>query len=310
MNSDDLDLFSRVARAGSISRAALETGTNQSTVSRRIAVLEAELGVRLFRRSGRGVALTERGELLLGYAITMERTLEEAGRTLRTSSELGPARLCIAAQPTVARIMFGALGHALNARYPKTQIRFVEGLASQILSSLRDGDVDIAVMYVPEQHGALQYDVLLTEGVCLVTPGDYPLQGEAIDVSALGSVPLILPSTHHGLRMLVERLAARHGFTPVIALECDGSISLTKRLVLANCGCTVLPSAAVVEEVAAGRLKRFRLESPPVTRDVGIVWPQNRATADGLWQVSQIIRQCAENLVRQGDWPDTVLATR
>jgi LysR family nitrogen assimilation transcriptional regulator len=308
MNSDDLDLFSHVAKVGSMSRAALETGTNQSTVSRRIALLEAELGVRLFRRSGHGVKVTTRGEQLLAYADAVERTLDEAGRALRNSSELGPARLCIAAQPTVARIMFGHLGHALRARYPNTRIRFVEGLASQILGLLHDGEVDLAIMYVPEHHGGLRYDLLLTEGVCLITPADYPLRGSAIDVRALGSVPLILPSTHHGLRVLVESLAARHGFALRLALECDGSISITKRLVLENCGCTVLPSAAVVEEVAARRLKRYRLENPAITRDVAIVWPQNRATPEGLWEVSHIIRECAAERVGAGAWPDAQLA--
>ncbi len=308
MNSDDLDLFARVAKAGSISRAALESGANQSTVSRRIGMLETELGVRLFRRSGRGVWLTERGEQLLGYAATLERTLQEAEQAMRNSSELGPARLCIAAQPTIARIVFGSLGHALKARYPKTQVRFVEGLASHILGWLNDGEVDLAIMYLPEYRGALQYDLLLTEGVCLITPADFPLQGNAIDVRTLGSIPLILPSTHHGLRVLVESLATRHGFKPDIALECDGSISITKRLVLENCGCTLLPTAAVIDEVASGRLKSFRLENPAIKRDVAIVWPQNRVMPDGLWEVTKIVRHRTVELVRRGAWPDTEMS--
>jgi DNA-binding transcriptional LysR family regulator len=309
MDSNDLDVFARVARAGSISRAALEAGTDQSTVSRRISMLESDLGVRLFRRSGRGVTLTERGETLLKYAVDMERMLEEAGNTLRRSAELGPAKLCIAAQPTIARIMFGMLGQALKQHYPATRVRFVEGLASQILGLLRDGEIDLAIVYVPEQHGMLQYDLLLSEDVCLITPGDFPLQGETFDVRGLGDVPLILPSTHHGLRLLVKSLAARHGFTPNIALECDGSISITKRMVLAQCGCTVLPSAAVVEEVAAGRVKRFRLVHPNVSRDVGIVWPQSRAQTDGVWQISRIIRETAKQLVHDGAWPDVRLSS-
>jgi LysR family transcriptional regulator, nitrogen assimilation regulatory protein len=309
MNSDDLELFSRVARTGSISRAALETGINQSTVSRRITMLESELGGRLFRRSGRGVALTERGQVLLGYAATVAKTLDDATRTLRDSSELGPAQVCIAAQPTVARIMFGALGHALRSCYPQTKVRFVEGLASQILGMLQDGKVDVGIMYVPEQRGALQYDLLLRERVCLITPGDYPLRGDSVDVRELANIPLILPSTHHGLRLLVESLAARNGITPRIVLECDGSISITKRLVLANCGCSVLPAAAVVEEVAAGRLKSFLFDNPAVERDVAIAWSQNRPSTGGLWHMGQIIRSTAATLVRDGAWPGTVLSS-
>jgi DNA-binding transcriptional LysR family regulator len=307
MNSDDLALFAQVAKSGSISRAAMELGADQSTVSRRVGLLKAELGVRLFHRSGRGVTLTERGQQLLGFANTMNDTLVEAERAMRDSAEQGPAKLCIAAQPTIARILFGSLGHALKARYPLTQVHFVEGLAADILNRLSDGAVDIAILYLPEHPGALQFDPLLSEGVQLITPANYPLKGNAIAVRDLGDIPLILPSTHHGLRMMVESLANRYGFSANIALECDGSISITKRLVLENCGCTVLPAAAVVEEVKAGRLKSYRLEDPEIRRTVAIVWPKNRVTADGLWAVTQIIRQRAADMVEQGTWPGATL---
>jgi DNA-binding transcriptional LysR family regulator len=69
----------------------------------------------------------------------------------------------------------------------------------------------------------------------------------------------------------------------------------------------VLPEAAVVEEVKAGRLKSYRLEDPEIHRTVAIVWPKNRVTADGLWAVTQIIRQRAADMVEQGAWPGATL---
>jgi LysR family transcriptional regulator, nitrogen assimilation regulatory protein len=307
MNSDDLAVFAHVAKTGSISRTAMELGANQSTISRRIAVLEAELGVRLFRRSGRGVGLTERGEQLLGYALTLERTLEEARGAMRNGAESGPAQLAIAAQPTIARIMFGELGQRLRARYPNTRVRFVEGLASQILGRLNDGEIDLAIMYVPEHRGATQFDPLLAEDLCLVTPADFAMPDGPVEVRTLGELPLILPSTHHGLRVLAESLAARHGFTLQIALECDGSISLTKRLVMAQCGCTLLPAASVIEEVASGRLRCMPLANAAVVRDVAIAWPLNRVMPEGVWRVAQMIRELAADLVEAGEWPGATL---
>ncbi|MEM5446781.1 LysR family transcriptional regulator [Paraburkholderia guartelaensis] len=307
MNSDDLAIFLHVANVRSFSRAALDLGTNQSTVSRRITTLEVELGVRLFRRSGRGVGLTERGEQLLTYATTLEQTLEAARAAMRSGSGHGPASLTIAAQPTVARIMFGHLGRRLKADYPQTRIRFVEGLASQILSRLQDGEIDLAVMYVPAHPGATRYDALLAEAVCLVAPPSHGMPSTTVEVSSLGNFPLILPSTHHGLRVLVETLAQRHGFAPNVTLECDGSVSLTKQLVMEGCGFTVLPAASVLEETAARRLCCYPLTEPAVTRDVAIAWPQNRAMAEGVWNVARIIREIATRLSTDGSWPGTTL---
>lgn len=308
MNSDDLALFAQVAGSGSISRAALALGADQSTISRRIGALETELGVRLFHRSGRGVTLTERGVELRAYADRMAQTLLEAQGAMRTSTGQGPARLCIAAQPTIASILFGRLGRALKQLFPLTQVRFVEGLAAHILPRLDDGSVDVGILYLPAHQVALQADVLLSEEIHLITPLDYPLPDTQVAVHALATIPLILPSTHHGLRVLVDMLAARHGFTTNIALECDGSISITKRLVRERCGCTVLPSAAVIEEVAGGQLKSYRLVAPEVRRDIALVWPKNHAAPDGMWAVTQLIRQCTTALVEEGAWPDAVLA--
>ncbi len=308
MNSDDLALFAHVARVGSLSRAALDLGADQSTLSRRIGVLESELGGRLFHRSGRGVTLTERGEQLMLHAERVAAALEEAARELRDSARRGPARLCIAGQPTIARLLFARLAGTVKDALPDTRLHFVEGLASQILSRLDDGEIDIAILYLPERYGgSLNSDRLLTEDLHLVSPRGHPLPDGPVQARSLEGLPLVLPSTHHGLRVLAESLAARCGFSVSVALECDGSLSLTKRLVMASGACTVLPAGAVMEEVAQGTLRSHRIENPAVTREVAVVWPKKSAVTEDLSRITRIIRHCAETLVAEGAWPDARL---
>lgn len=307
MNSDDLDLFARVLRAGSLSRAGMELGIDPSTVSRRVAQLEGELGVRLLHRSGRGVSATDQGRQLLGYAEAIGELMAQATDRLRDPTGNGPARLHIGAQPTIARILFGPLARVLRTHYPQTRLRLVEALGNQILDQLGHGELDFAVIYLPEQIGALQFDVLLEEGLHLIAPRDVTLSGDGLEVGGLGDWPLILPSTPHGIRLLVESLAARHGFTPNIVLECDASISQTKRLVMQGCGCTVLPLAAVDEELADGRLRSLRLVAPQVRRRVGIVPGRNRVIPSGLWKIIGLVKAEVARLVESGGWPDAVL---
>ncbi len=309
MNSDDLRLFAHIVRVGSISRAALETGVDQSTLSRRLAALEAELGVRLLHRSGRGVVPTDRGARLLDYAKAVAGLLDEALAATQEGVDGGPAQLHVAAQPTIASMLFGPLGKALGARYPRTRLRFVEGLADQLLEKLAKGELDLAILYLPEHAGALQFDLLLSEGVRLIAPADYPAPGGEIATGRLRDIPLILPSTHHGLRLMAESLAARHGFAVNVALECDGSTGIMKRLVQQGCGCTLLPLAAVIDEVAAGRLKSYRLLEPEVRRRVGLVMGRNRVLPAGLWDAVRLVKAQVNGLVVSGEWPDTVLET-
>lgn len=307
MNSDDLQLFAQVAAAGSFSRAAIEQGSDPSTLSRRVGQLEQALGVRLLHRSGRGVSPTLHGRQLLAYAEAIAGLLHKADAELRELSDSGPARLEVGAQPTIARILFGPLAQRLAAAYPHTRLRFVEALGSQLLEQLAAGTLDFALLYLPETSGTLQFDPLLSEGLHLIAPPDAGPHGEAIEVSRLGEVPLILPSTHHGIRRLVEALGARHGFVPQIALECDGSISITKRLVMQGCGCTVLPLAAVWEERERGRLRSLSLAGAEVRRTVGLLAARNRTLPSGLWKITRMVKETTGGLVREGAWPDALV---
>jgi DNA-binding transcriptional LysR family regulator len=107
--------------------------------------------------------------------------------------------------------------------------------------------------------------------------------------------------------VLFESLAARHGFALNLALECDSSLALTKRLVRENCGCTVLPLAAVAEDLAAGTLKSYQLRAPEIRRNVGLVLGNNRVSANRLWETAQLVRNQVRALVESGAWPDARL---
>jgi LysR family nitrogen assimilation transcriptional regulator len=307
MNSDDLECFARVANCGSISRAALELGSDQSTVSRQMLRLEASTCSRLFHRSGRGVILTEAGRTLLEHARRVTETVEEARRAIHAFSGMGPADLVIGAQAAIARTIFGPVGSALRLRFPRTKLRFAEGASSDMLAWLASGNIDVAVLYLPSQTAGLKIDILLQEQLRLIVPGGQADIDSEFSVRRLGDVPLILPSAPRGLRLLVEALASRIGISLHIAMECDASISVTKRLVQNGCGYTVLPLAAVAEEVAQGTLRAARLVGADVSREVAMATARNRTGAAELWGVIQTVRQQVRNTVASGSWPDTQL---
>lgn len=307
MNSDDLECFVRVANCGSISRAAMELGSDQSTVSRAMARLEASSEARLFHRSGRGVVLTDAGMALLEHARKVMAALEEARSAIHSLSDQGPARVVIAAQPTIARMVYGAVGKALKRKFPKTRLRFVEGLGTHMVEWLATGEVDIAILYVPMHAGGLKVDKLLREPVRLVAPAAHSHIGTEFPVHQLGQVPLILPSTPHGVRLLAESLAQKAGVSLEIAMECDASTNITRSLVEEGCGCTLLPLAAVADEVAQGKLRTARLSGPEVVREVAIATAKNRPPVNQLWGVMQTIRQEVILTVEKGNWPDAQL---
>lgn len=308
LNSDDLACFACVANTGSFSRAALELGSDQSTVSRQIARLEVALEARLFSRSGRGVALTEAGRTLLGYAQQVAAAISEACDAVHICTAKGPSKLVIAAQPTIATTAFHKIGTAIKQRFPATKLRFVEGLAGSILGWLSTGEVDMALLYSSEQHSGLSQDVLLEEDLMLVTPVSWSYIGPTFPVGKLGEVPMILPSTEHGLRVLAESLASRAGATLNMAMECDASNTVSMRLVEGGCGATILPFAAVANRVAQGQLHAARLVEPVVTRKISLAMARNRPSMPELFEITQLVRKEVRGLVTSGSWIGTRLS--
>lgn len=303
MNSDDLAWFSAVADAGSLSAAALALGCDASTLSRRISALESELGTRVFRRSGRGVTLTQQGESLMDYAKQVRNLLDQAATTLSLQTEQDPPQIRVAAQPTIAKVLFGDLYHALRKRYPSSRLHFSEGLASTILPGLNSGEIDAAILYRPEHTGSLAYEPLMSEQLHLLAPLGHPPLPDTLLMSDVAKLPLILPSTHHGLRITVETAAARHGVTPMIALESDSSIAITLQLVAKGCGCTLLPIAAAAEDLEAGRVRAHALKVPELRRCVALVAGKSTIAPHALWGVNALIRDIAQGLVASGQWP-------
>ncbi|MFG1347889.1 LysR family transcriptional regulator [Xanthobacter autotrophicus DSM 431] len=307
MNSDDLECFIHVASTGSISRSALALGREQSTVSRHIGRLEAESRAKLFHRSGRGVILTDAGRQLLESAGAVMASLAQTRRVMHSLSARGPTDFVVAAQPTIARTLFPPLSHSLTATYPSMHLRLVEGLGAGILDWLAAGEIDLAVLYRPVNGGSLQVEKVAREQVRLVVPASYRNIGDVFCVRNLGELPLILPSHPNGLRLLAQSLASQAGFSLNIVLECDGSTSLTKRLVEQNCGCTILPLASVSDGVAMGKLRTAVLTDPSVEREVVIATAQNRSRPSDFSQIMRTLRRIIAETVARGDWPGAEL---
>jgi len=141
-----LEVFRTVARHGSITGAAQALRYTQSAVSRQIAALEAELGVRVFDRLPRGVELTAEGRELLPHADAVLDRLAGARRSLDDLRGLGSGRLRVGAFPTAVAALVPRALAGFRQAYPEVSLSLVEGLTPRLLERLDDGDADVAVV--------------------------------------------------------------------------------------------------------------------------------------------------------------------
>jgi DNA-binding transcriptional LysR family regulator len=143
-----------VARHGSVTAAARELNYAQPSVSHHLARLEAETGVRLIQRAGRGIRLTDAGRLLADRATEVLGRLDAAENELAAHAGLSAGRVRLAAFPSALGTIVPAAAAMLRAAYPGMDVRLTEAEPPEALRMLRAGYVDVALVFRYAQRPA------------------------------------------------------------------------------------------------------------------------------------------------------------
>ena len=142
MDWDSVRIFLAIARAGRISGAARDLGVEHTTVGRRLAVLEEQLGVALFYRTAAGYRLTAHGERMLASAETMDRTATEIRARAREGAGELRGRVRVALLEELAAHWLAPLLPGFRRRFPAIELQVLAGI--QALDLAR-GEAELAV---------------------------------------------------------------------------------------------------------------------------------------------------------------------
>jgi DNA-binding transcriptional LysR family regulator len=162
--------FVAVLDAGSLMGAARRTGLQQPTLSRHVAMLEAQLGVALFERTGRGVVPTAAAQAIADAARTMEAGADTLARALRRRQETTSGVVRITTSQVAAGYLLPPLLAELQAEEPGIQIELV---ASNEITNLLRREADIALRMVRPAQGSLVARKLADIPVCACAHRDY-----------------------------------------------------------------------------------------------------------------------------------------
>jgi DNA-binding transcriptional LysR family regulator len=242
-----LDVFRTVASCGSITAAARRLRFTQSAVSRQIAALEAEVGVRVFDRLPRGVALTEEGRTLLPHAEAVLDRLTVAQRNLDDLHRLGGGRLRVGAFPTAVTALVPRALASFRSAYPDVALSLVEGLTPGLLERLTAGDADVVVVSSsptgPIDSARVDLHHLLDERLLVAVSHEHRLaRRRTVRLAELADDAFIVGSKTAEDTLL--RASLPSGFQPridIIAAEWTGKLGC----VAAGLGVALIPALAV-----------------------------------------------------------------
>lgn len=299
----DLRYFISIAETGSFTKSALQNNVAQSALSRRVRDLEAGMGVTLFYRNGRGVILTEAGETFLGAARGILAQCESLRQDMRRLSGDLDGTVKLAVPPSVGLVLLAPLLQQIRADHPRIRMRVMEGFSGHVADWLTAGKVDLAVLYKMKASTLLDAEHLLFEDMYLISATDAPRIGRAdcVTMGELAAEELVLPGVPHGLRLLAEEAAARAQVTLNVAMEVE-TLPTIYDLVSTGGLRTILPLAAVKQQLAERRVVAQRITDPVISRELILAYAPHRAAAPVTKAVVRLIRSKISELVRSGIW--------
>ncbi|MBC7102861.1 MAG: LysR family transcriptional regulator [Parvibaculum sp.] len=197
MNWDDLRFFLAVAGAGSLSGAGQQLGVNTTTVLRRVASLEDDLGARLFERERTGYRLTAAGEKLVEALEPVDRRLSALPRDFAATGEGAEGSVRLAAGETVATFLLAAEYPAFRREHPGLELEILTdprltaiGQAPRIGNPLKD--VDIAIRLARPTQGDMLMRKLGDMAYGLyASPGYLETRGRPLQMQDIGAHDLI-----------------------------------------------------------------------------------------------------------------------
>jgi len=309
MEISQLRTLLHVAELGSLSKAAERLHIAQPALSRQVRLLEAELGVPLFVRHGRGMVPTEQGREVLKHAQRVIAELDEIRASTAQVDVPLSGRVAIGFPPTVADIISVPLVAAFGKAHPQAELRLVGAYTGYLLDWLHRGEIDVAVIYDPDAARSLRLRPLLLENLFLIGPPDSRFSnGHAVPFNALRDKRLLLPSARHGLRTIVERCASEAGIALDVGIEAD-SYGTLKDLVRHGHGWTILPLAPIHDDIEAKRLSAAPLIDPIPVRRLALSFPADRPVPRLARFAGDAIAAIVGEQIARGVWAGELLST-
>lgn len=268
-------LFVAAADRGSFSRAAIDLGIAQPTISRIIKSLEEHWDEPLFYRTGRGVKLSEFGEVAYERATRLLRDAEQASEDLRELSRTPTGEVALAVPPSMVTSVVPDLVKAIREKAPGVRLRILEGFSDRIERWLANGQIEVGVFSKYREANQPGEPALFTSPLMLASPPSRQPAPDAIDFQELAAVPLVLPTIPNGLRVMIESVARRFRFSLNVIVDAE-SIGAQK-LVAEQCNCHMIKALhTLVEDRASGRFSGSLIVNPSILRYVVLHTTQQR----------------------------------
>ena len=255
MTTRELLYVKTIADERSLTRAAQKLYVTQPSLSHCVAVLEQQLGTKLFKRTSGGLLLTYAGEKYYRMACEVLRVYHAFEAEISDESALARGRVTFGITNYLATDHLPRMLPAFNRAHPGIELRVLEETTDQMEKSLLSGRLDFAIMHTGlddtvTEHPALRHEVLSRDPFLIAAPKDTPYLDRAVrrdgapypelDPALLADEPFLMVTQGQRIRQVTNRVLAAAGVSPRIVLT-SRNYEMLRRLAAEGMGYTLVP---------------------------------------------------------------------
>lgn len=276
INLNQLRAFYQVAKCQNVSLAARQLFVSQPAVTAQVKLFEESCGLKLFKRKGRNLILTDEGETLFSFSkkiFEYEQKIEDAVTQMQ---ELKKGSLRLGSARTYARYFMPFLLTGFRDAFPHIKIHLDEGSSREMIHSLIELKNEVVIIAKADEHPNIAFVPFSREELVLILPPNHRLTNRGrIGFEQFAQEPIIMKDPGSGTRKLVDELFAENECSPNILME-TGDAEIIKLLVQHGEGVSFLVKEAVAVELQEKKLVTVPLKKDSIFLDVSIAYLKNQ----------------------------------
>jgi DNA-binding transcriptional LysR family regulator len=258
--------------------AASELFITQPAVTAQVKSFEEACNLKLFKKRARRVYLTDEGRILFDFAERIFKYEKEIENTIDDMRELKRGILSLGTTKAYARYFMPLMISNFHKNYPNIKIQLNEGSSLDMIYSLLDFKIEVAVIARAMDHPEVNFFPFSKEEMAIIVAPNHPLtrtRKKSISFKELADEPFIMKENGSGTRKLVEQLFEKEGCEPNALMETSNT-EFIKQLVQRGEGVSFLVREAVAAEIADKMLAEVPLKGQKIYLEVSIAYLKNQ----------------------------------
>ena len=301
LNFNQLRTFHYTAKHQSFTTAASMLFVTQPAVTAQIKALEEGCRLKLFKRKGRQVHLTEEGKTLYEYTQKIFQYEKEIENIIDEMKALKRGILRVGSTKTYARYFMPSLLSSFHKDYPHIKLHLDEGSSLDMINSLLAFKNEVAVIAKASENPGVTFVPLSQEELVIIIPPNHPLTAKrSVSPQDIAKEPLIMKETGSGTRKRVNMFFEQHHCTPNALMETSNN-DFIKQLVQKGEGISILVKACVAAEIEEGKLAIVPLKGQRIYLDVSFAYLKNQPLSVPAKAFEKVLKKLRSEDMRPQD---------